>query len=65
MIKKKLEWINIKDGYCPSCYRDLNDDGSSPMVTCSSCDFKINRPKFDEILEEIEKREAGDDAENA
>ena len=65
---KKLEWRNLKDGFCPKCYSELDDDDKSPYITCLAsglCDFSIKRERYDEILEDIYKEEAGNNAENA
>lgn len=64
-MTKRLEWTNLKDDYCPSCYKDLDNDEKSLIIKCSSCDFVITRVKYNDLIEQMEKEEAGDDAENA
>jgi tRNA(Ile2) C34 agmatinyltransferase TiaS len=60
---KTLIWINLKEDYCPKCYMDLIETPEG--FKCTQCDFKISRQKYEEILEDLYKEEAGDDAENA
>ena len=60
---KPLTWVNLKDDYCPKCYMDLEETAEG--YKCSSCDFKISKQEYEEILEDIHKEETGDDAENA
>ncbi len=53
MIKKKLDWKNLKDEYCPACYQELEE--TLGWYRCTSCPYRITKTRFDEILEEMEK----------
>ncbi len=66
-MKKKLEWGNLKDGFCPNCYLELNDldDEEVWLIKCEACGFSIYRTRYNEILEDMAKEEAGNNAENA
>ena len=56
---KKLEWVNLKDDFCPKCYGELNMDGETEgepyTLRCSACGFAITKKRRDEILYDMEK----------
>ena len=62
---KKLEWRNLKDGFCPKCYGEIEDEDNPMTIKCSACDFRMSRVRYDEILEDMAKEDAGNNAENA
>jgi uncharacterized protein with PIN domain len=62
---KKLEWVNLKNDFCPKCYGELENDDTQQPIKCLACDFSISRIRYDEIIEDMEKEEAGNNAENA
>ena len=64
-MKKQLDWKNLKDEYCPSCYSEIFLGEGIWRCSKESCKFTITSKRYDELLEDIEKEEAGDDAENA
>lgn len=53
-----MEWSNLKDGYCPQCYFDLDE---TETTYTSDCGFTITKKKFDQIVGDMEKRDGGDD----
>ncbi len=65
LINKKLEWKNLKDEFCPKCYSEISNNDGSLRVFCTSCDFSISKIRYNEILEDMEKEEAGNDADYA
>lgn len=60
MIKKKLEWKNLKDGYCPNCYRELDEHDTS--WHCTACPFNISKRRYSEIMEDMTKEQRANES---
>lgn len=55
-----MNWANLKNGTCPSKYCDgyLKANILTGTRTCTECEFKIGKEKFDQILTSMIQKKA-------
>lgn len=61
-MSDKLVWRRLKDMKCPKCNSDVKSGLLSDEITCTNCDFRISRVKFDKIVGDLYRPKAERDA---